>query len=223
MVGFAQFLRIRVARRIVSRRDGTGAASTLQPRHYGAQSMRQKSIITFSSALLMGAFVAQVTVGGTDILAASSNKRRVDAVVDTTTAVVREPIVEKKIEGTETWIVDTNESIDAELDMLMEEPFKPYIPIATALVSNDCNDNLIDDDDEIEFGEMDFDNDGILDVCEYRMGDLNLNGVIDAQDVSILLGWWGIPNPVFGDLDGDEVVGARDLGILLGRFGVVMW
>jgi hypothetical protein len=70
---------------------------------------------------------------------------------------------------------------------------------------------------------MDFDNDGILDVCEYRMGDLNLNGVIDAQDVSILLGWWGVPNPVFGDLDGDEVVGPRDLGVLLGRFGVVMW
>ena len=185
--------------------------------------MRQQSIVTFSSALLMGAFVAQVTVGGTDILAASSNKRRVDAIVDTTTAVVREPIVEKKIEGTETWIVDTNESIDAELDMLMEEPLKPYIPIATALVSNDCNDNLIDDSDEIEFGEMDFDNDGILDVCEYRMGDLNLNGVIDAQDVSILLGWWGIPNPVFGDLDGDEIVGPRDLGVLLGRFGVVMW
>lgn len=185
--------------------------------------MNKKSIIPFTTALLAGAFVAELSLGVTDTLAASGNKRRVAATVETTTAVVREPVVEKKIENTETWVVDTNESIDAELDMLMEEPFKPYIPLATALVSNDCNDNLIDDGDEIEFGEMDFDNDGILDVCEYRMGDLNLNGVIDAQDVSILLGWWGIPNPVFGDLDGDGVVGPRDLGTLLGRFGVVMW
>jgi hypothetical protein len=185
--------------------------------------MNKKSIIPFTTALLAGAFVAEYSLGVTDTLAASGNKRRVAATVETTTATVREPVVEKKIENTETWVVDTNESINAELDMLMEEPFKPYIPLATALVSNDCNDNLIDDSDDIEFGEMDFDNDGILDVCEYRMGDLNLNGVIDQQDVSILIGWWGIPNPLFGDLNGDNVVDANDLGIILGRFGAVTY
>jgi hypothetical protein len=55
------------------------------------------------------------------------------------------------------------------------------------------------------------------------MGDLNLNGTIDQQDVSILIGWWGIPNPLFGDLNGDNVVDANDLGIILGRFGAVTY
>jgi len=86
--------------------------------------------------------------------------------------------------------------------------------------------DLAGDDDLVDLiagGAMDWDNDGILDSCEFRIGDLNLNGVIDSQDVSILLGWWGVPNPLFGDLDFDGIVGPRDLGILLGRWGVVVY
>ena len=47
--------------------------------------------------------------------------------------------------------------------------------------------------------------------------------MIDGADVSILLGWWGIPNPLYGDLNADNVVDARDLGIVLGRFGVATY
>ena len=52
-------------------------------------------------------------------------------------------------------------------------------------------------------------------------GDLNLNGVIDQQDVYILLGWWDIPNPLAGDLNGDTHTNAEDLGMLLARWGLV--
>ena len=85
----------------------------------------------------------------------------------------------------------------------------------------DCNGNGIPDATEIANGAQDFDNDGVLDSCEFAFGDLNLNGVVDSLDVSILLGWWGVPNPLYGDLNGDGVVNAIDLGTLLGRFGVV--
>ena len=97
------------------------------------------------------------------------------------------------------------------------------LPIIVALTSFDCNGNGTPDGVEIAGGAADWDNDQILDSCEYKVGDLNLNGVIDGADVSILLGWWGIPNPLYGDLNADNVVDARDLGIVLGRFGVATY
>ena len=88
-------------------------------------------------------------------------------------------------------------------------------------MSVDCNANSVPDSTEISNGAQDSDSDGTLDSCEFAIGDLNLNGFIDSYDVSILLGWWGITNPLYGDLNGDNVVNAYDLGIILGRYGVV--
>ncbi|MFM7133355.1 MAG: hypothetical protein ACKO0W_03460, partial [Planctomycetota bacterium] len=48
-------------------------------------------------------------------------------------------------------------------------------------------------------------------------GDLNGDGVVNAADLSILLGAWGTSGP--GDLDGDGVVSASDLAILLASWG----
>lgn len=186
--------------------------------------MIRKSTLTLASACILTAIVADATLGGTAPLSASATKRRVNATVDTTTKIVSTPVVEKNIEGTTTWVpADTAETTATIVVKAAEEPYRPYIPLATMLTSLDCNGNGTPDSAEILSGAMDWDNDGILDSCEYRMGDLNLNGVVDAQDVSILLGWWGVPNPLFGDLDGDNVVGPRDLGMLLGRFGVVVY
>ncbi|MFO0828389.1 MAG: hypothetical protein U0572_09580 [Phycisphaerales bacterium] len=51
-------------------------------------------------------------------------------------------------------------------------------------------------------------------VC---VGDLNGDGVVDAQDLGILLGGWG--GGGVADLNGDGTVDAQDLGILLGAWG----
>jgi hypothetical protein len=48
------------------------------------------------------------------------------------------------------------------------------------------------------------------------LGDLNDDTIVDAADLSILLGGWGSPT---GDLDGDGTTGGSDLSILLGAWG----
>ncbi len=46
--------------------------------------------------------------------------------------------------------------------------------------------------------------------------DLNADGVVDSEDLAILLGAWGGPG---ADLDNDGVTGASDLAILLSAWG----
>jgi len=47
--------------------------------------------------------------------------------------------------------------------------------------------------------------------------DLNGDGVVNAADLSILLGGWGQPGPT--DIDGDGTTNAADLSVLLGSWG----
>lgn len=186
--------------------------------------MNLKSNIILASSVTLAVLVAHNTVADTVSLQQNSQKRRVEATVNTQTAIVSEPVVTKKVEGTlDQWESAPEESAETEFTSVMQEPYRPIIPIVTALISLDCDNDGTPDSVEISNGAMDWDTDGVLDSCEYRIGDLNLNGLIDSQDVSILLGWWAIPNPLFGDLDFDNVVGPRDLGILLGRWGVVVY
>lgn len=49
-------------------------------------------------------------------------------------------------------------------------------------------------------------------------GDLNEDGVVDAEDMALLLSWWGADRPE-GDLNSDGTINARDLAILVGLFG----
>ncbi len=49
------------------------------------------------------------------------------------------------------------------------------------------------------------------------LGDLTLDGVVDAADLAVLLGAWG--SGPEGDLDGDGQVGGSDLATLLGAWG----
>ena len=49
------------------------------------------------------------------------------------------------------------------------------------------------------------------------LADLNHDGVVDATDLGLLLGSWGVDG--IGDLNGDNIVNAADLGILLGAWG----
>jgi hypothetical protein len=186
------------------------------------QSLKNSKSVTITAALITAA-IATVAIADTAPLAATGSKRRVTATTDTVTKKVTAPTVERKVEATNTWVAEPVESTITEVKAIIEEPIKPYIPLIAALTALDCNSNGIPDTTEIAGGAMDWDNDQILDVCEYKMGDLNLNGSIDQQDVSILIGWWGIANPLFGDLNNDNVVDANDLGILLGRFGAATY
>jgi hypothetical protein len=86
----------------------------------------------------------------------------------------------------------------------------------------DCDGNGIDDATDIANGAADADNDGRLDSCEFAVGDLNLNGIIDQGDIFILLGWWHFPVGAPCDFNADGNIDGRDLGFILARFGWVV-
>jgi len=176
-------------------------------------------VATFTATALL----AEIAIGGTVPLAAGNSKRRINTVVNTTTKLVTPPVVEVKVEATNTWVASPAETVASTVTQYIEEPVRPVLPVFTALTIFDCNGNGVGDSVEIANGAADFDGDAVLDACETKLGDLNLNGTIDQQDVNILVGWWGIANPLYGDLNNDNVVDAIDLGIILGRFGVVVY
>lgn len=79
----------------------------------------------------------------------------------------------------------------------------------------DCNSNGIPDACEIAAGTVpDLNGDGIPDGCPLS-SDLNRDGVVDANDLAILLGAWLTPA---ADLNSDGTTDAADLGILLGAW-----
>ena len=63
---------------------------------------------------------------------------------------------------------------------------------------------------------IDLDLNGEADICQLRGGDLNLNGVVDDADMSILLDIIGT-EPLYGigDLDGNGVIDSADMRLLL--------
>jgi hypothetical protein len=103
----------------------------------------------------------------------------------------------------------------------------------------DCDNDEIPDAWEIQTGQArDCDSDGVpdnceitqdpgkdknanghLDTCELDRGDLNLDGFVNAADLSVLLAFWGVPQPPVGDLNRDGIIGGADLSILLGNWG----
>jgi hypothetical protein len=83
----------------------------------------------------------------------------------------------------------------------------------------DCNANGVLDSCEIAAGSQDKDADGVPDECEFSRGDFDLDGVVNAADLSVLLVLWGTINPPFGDLNGDGSINAADLATLLLNWG----
>ena len=63
---------------------------------------------------------------------------------------------------------------------------------------------------------IDLDLNGEADICQLRRGDLDLNGVVDDADMSILLDMIGTePLHGIGDLDGNGVIDSADMSLLL--------
>ena len=86
----------------------------------------------------------------------------------------------------------------------------------------DCNDNGIIDSCDIASGTADADADGRLDLCERKLGDLNLDGVVNAIDLATVLANWGAPVNGGGDTNGDGLVNAIDLATVLGNWGALL-
>jgi hypothetical protein len=53
--------------------------------------------------------------------------------------------------------------------------------------------------------------------CGFRTGDVNADGIVDAADLALVLGSWGLPGAT--DLDGNGTTNAADIGVLLGNWG----
>ncbi len=93
--------------------------------------------------------------------------------------------------------------------------------IAAGIVA-DCNSNGVVDACELADGDgADSDSDLVLDRCERDFGDLDLDGVLSAADLALLLGAWGTPGVGFGDIGGDGIVNAEDLAFLLSNWSAV--
>ena len=70
----------------------------------------------------------------------------------------------------------------------------------------------------------DLNNDGIPDECgDGCLADLDGSGVVDGQDLTLLLGDWGEADPSgvgpATDINQDGVVDAQDLTLLLAKWG----
>ena len=100
----------------------------------------------------------------------------------------------------------------------------PY-PLAIFEWSADCNSDGIVDYGQILSGELiDTNSNGIPDICEIDPcpGDINLNSVVDAVDLAMVLTSWGTSGGDYprADVNQDGVVNGPDLGALLGGWGI---
>ncbi|MFO0828406.1 MAG: hypothetical protein U0572_09675 [Phycisphaerales bacterium] len=86
-------------------------------------------------------------------------------------------------------------------------------------VGVDCDQNGVLDECDVANGAVDINHDGVPDVCQC-LGDLTGDGAVLANDLAVLLGFWGPVGPYPpADLNGDGAVDAMDLAILLGNWG----
>ncbi len=181
--------------------------------------------IRLASSAVLALSLVSVAAAGIDIVTQTNNparKKLQAAVSETSEVVIDQRVFTKATPTATTWTVDVVETTKTAAALEEEAPRKAELEIWSAITA-DCNGNGAADTVDIANGAIDADNDLVPDSCEYKAGDLNLNGLIDQQDLSILMGWWGIANPLFGDLNGDNVVNGADMGILLGRYGAVVF
>ena len=91
--------------------------------------------------------------------------------------------------------------------------------LAATDAAADCNANFRPDACELASGSSaDANGNGIPDECELAPGDINGDGVVGGDDLTLVLAAFGTANSQ-ADIDGDGVVGGDDLAILLSNWG----
>ncbi|MFN9125553.1 MAG: hypothetical protein ACK5WD_06970 [bacterium] len=91
----------------------------------------------------------------------------------------------------------------------------PPDPCAAGASEYDCNQNGINDLCDIADGWADANEDGILDHCQFAAGDLDLDGVVGATDLVLVLNDWGTEGH---DANGDGIVDGFDLAAILSNW-----
>ena len=90
--------------------------------------------------------------------------------------------------------------------------------LAYSIDAPDCDLDGFPDAFELTFLDaLDADANGVPDECPVLFADFNGDGSVDAEDLAILLTAWGNTSGS-EDLDQDGVVGPQDLTLLLGRW-----
>ena len=169
-------------------------------------------IITLITQLCLVTIMSTVALAQEQKITTKVGRTKVVTTVDTVSKTVRKAEVKESIN--QEWTVD-EESTDT-VDDVLEDVIET---LESTVVFDDCNENGLDDLEEIQLGSSDSNMNVIIDDCEYDYGDLNLDRVVDKNDIFILLGWFGSDFPVYGDLNKDGIVDSEDLGILLARWG----
>ena len=158
------------------------------------------------------AFVASLSFAQENTVSTRVGDMKVVTTVNATSNTIKKAEVKKSVN--QEW--KTNETSTETVDEVMDQEIEI---LESTLEFDDCNQNGIEDYEEIELGSSDANSNSILDDCEFDYGDLNLDQLIDRNDVFILLGWYGSNFPLFGDLNSDGIVDSKDLGLVLARWG----
>lgn len=95
--------------------------------------------------------------------------------------------------------------------------FLPPDPCGITEENPDCNGNGIGDSCDLLKGFADDDRNGVLDLCQFATGDLDLDGMVDASDLSLVLAGWGAAG-VSGDCNDDGFTNSEDLSIILANW-----
>ena len=83
----------------------------------------------------------------------------------------------------------------------------------------DCNENDTHDILEILLGELDENNDGILDVCQECQGDLDGDNSIGVTEILAIIEAWGTCKGCSADIDQNGVVDVSDLLYIVANWG----
>ncbi len=94
------------------------------------------------------------------------------------------------------------------------------LSVAAPALADDCDGDGVDDCQQIAAGAADMNENGVLDVCETVRGDLNLDGIVDGADLSLLLSDWGTAGSG-SDINADRIVDGADLALLLTTWGTL--
>ena len=104
---------------------------------------------------------------------------------------------------------------DGDIDL---EDFDVFLMAFDDEVS-DCNENGTSDMLDILLGEIDDDNDGIPDVCQGCVGDLDGDNILGVGEILAIIGAWGSCTDCAADINQDGLVNVTDLLYIVGNWG----